>query len=217
MASSIFIEPGTGGGTITSPVISNPTFTGQEFEADGTALLPSKTYTSEPTLGLYRSAAGVMTVTGDWRVGAIGAVVLTTSGDITLASGRFLRWAAKSHLSSATDGLISMGNFSTAIGSMIKVDALPTIASGFGASPSVRAGSTPLAGSVNVGTGGAATTGAITFNGTAFPQIPFIVCTCSAGAVPTIATATTGGITFTTSVAWPASTVLNWHAISPIA
>jgi hypothetical protein len=71
-----------------------------------------------------------------------------------------------------------------------------------------------MAGSVNVGTGGVATTGVITFNGTAFPSAPFCTPSLSAGSVPTTYTATTAAITFTTSVAWPASTIVTWQCIS---
>jgi hypothetical protein len=114
----------------------------------------------------------------------------------------------------SADGLMKLFNNGGSIGSLLKVDALPTIGANFGSSPSVVTGSTPLAGAVNVGTGGTAVSGTVTFGGTAFTAAPFVTCTCSSGAVPTIATSTVSGITFTTSVAWPASTILSWHAIS---
>ncbi len=73
---------------------------------------------------------------------------------------------------SINDGWALLRNFANTIGSTLKFDALPTIASGFGAGAAVTAGSTPLGGSIAVGTT-PGTTGTLNFNGTAFPAAVF--------------------------------------------
>jgi hypothetical protein len=181
-----------------------------QASGDGTASLPAYSFASEVTLGFWRSAAATTTHQGALIVtGNLGS-----SGTVNTAGSGAFFWSTRALMRSPVNGVVTVSNFAETIGSELKVDALPTVGSGFGTSPAVIAGSTPLAGAVNVGTGGSATTGVITFGGTAFPSTPFVVCTCSLGAVPTVCVATTTNLTFTTSVAWPASTILNWIVIS---
>lgn len=117
-------------------------------------------------------------------------------------------------LGAAADGALTITNQAATIGSEIKADALPTIASGFGTSPSITAGSTPFAGSVNVGTGGVASSGVINFNGTAFPSAPFVVAASSLQNSIIKATATTTQLTLTGFAAFTASDVISWVAVS---
>lgn len=114
----------------------------------------------------------------------------------------------------AADGNLGITNSANTIGSRIKADALPTVSSGFGTSPSITAGSTPFAGSVNVGTGGVATSGVINFNGTAFPSAPYVIVTTSLTNAVCRATATTTQLTITSTTAWTASDVISWHCVS---
>lgn len=172
--------------------------------SDGTSGAPTLAFASETTLGFWRSAAATVTLQGGF----------TATGDISAASAGKITFTNRGGLAAPANGVFVLRLNDASVGSEFKVDALPTVASGFGTSPAVTAGSTALAGSIDVGTGGVATTGVINFNGTAFPSAPFVAVTCSAGAVPTIATTSTTQLTLTTSAAWPASTKVSWICIS---
>lgn len=139
----------------------------------------------------------------------------TVSGDITAAAANYIGFTGRSFWKSTVNGSFSAVNAADSIGVQLKFDALPTVASGFGASPAVTAGSTAFAGSVNVGTGGAATSGVVNFNGTAFPSAPFCTVTPSlTNAVTRPTTVTTTQLTLTTTTAWTASDVVIWQCIS---
>jgi len=187
-------SPVYSGGAIGTPVLA----------PDGTAPLPAYSFSNEPTLGFWRSAAATITATGQ--------LVGTTF--IAAATGNFY-WTGRLVMASPVNGAVNFSNNAQTIGSQLKVDALPTIASGFGTSPSITAGSTPLAGSVNVGTGGSATNGVINFAGTAFPSAPFCIATnATSHASPSQAAATTTQLTLFAVTAWPASSVVSWICIS---
>jgi hypothetical protein len=155
--------------------------------------------------GLSRISAGIVAI-GNGTQG-------DTSGSLQVTS-----WKAPSLFligSGGGSGLIGLGNTAGTIGSVVKIDALPTVASGFGTSPGVTAGSTPFAGSINVGTGGVATTGVINFNGTAYPSAPFCVATNSVShASPSQAAGTTTQLTLFAATAWPASSIVSWICVS---
>jgi hypothetical protein len=170
---------------------------------DGTSGAPAYSFTSEPTLGFWRSGAGQLTLQGGLTV---TGVILSTAHTVGSLSRGTVIWNA--------DGHPTISNNAQTVGARLKVDALPTVASGFGTSPSVTAGSTPLAGSVNVGTGGSATSGVINFNGTAFPAAPFVVCMNTTTGAVVRATASTTQLTITAPVAFVASDVICWHCIS---
>jgi hypothetical protein len=193
VASSIFIWPG-----LFSASGSTVTFTGAVRFPDGTAGAPSIAFTNEPTLGLFRQGSGLIEVVGGnfWDSGVLFIGAIATRVD------------------SPGDGLIRFLNNAGSIGSEFKVDALPTVASGFGTSPAVTAGSTPLAGSVNVGTGGVATSGVINFNGTAFPSAPFVVCMDDSSIIGVRATASTTQLTITSTTPFNANDVISWICIS---
>ncbi len=167
-------------------------------------------FASAPTEKVRINGAGDLSVSA----GAITASGNINGNDFNVAAGRFLRWTTRSALWTPVDGQMNVGNFATTIGSQLKVDALPTVSSGFGTSPAVTAGSMPFAGSVNVGTGGTATTGVINFNGTAFPSAPFVVCMNTTTGAVVRATASATQLTITAPVAFTASDVITWICVS---
>ena len=171
--------------------------------------------------------ATAATPTGTWKLGyslnggaAVYPLTVASTGLVQALSyvqssattGFFVN--TRGGFISPADGTLSFTNYAGTIGSQLKVDALPTIASGFGTTPGITAGSTPLAGSVNVGTGGVATSGVINFNGTAFPSAPFVVCMNTTTAAVLRCTATTTQLTITAPAAFVASDVVTWIAIS---
>jgi hypothetical protein len=174
---------------------------------DGTAGAPSYSFASEPTLGLYRSAAATITNTGAW----VNNGVLSSGSTI---SGSAYRITSKLLVQAPTDGNVSLANTGNTTGSQLKVDALPTIASGFGTSPSVTAGSTPFAGAVVVGSGGVATSGVVNFNGTAFPSAPFCAVTASGGAGVLVAQGSTTQLTIASAAALAAGSIISWICVS---
>lgn len=201
MANSIFIDPfGTSiAGTIT--------FTGIASFADGTNGAPSIAFTSEPGLGFFKSAAATISVPN-------GKFLLSQSYITTAGGQYFLGGSGGPSLTAVgTAGTFNIQS-AGALGVNINVSALPTVASGFGTSPAIIAGSTPLAGGVNVGTGGIATSGVINFNGTAFPSAPFVVAMNTTTGAILRATATTTQLTITATVAFTASDIVNWICFS---
>lgn len=169
---------------------------------DGTSGAPSIAFASEPTLGIFRASAANMQLQG----------TLTATGG--LVTGNFI-FPSAGRFSSAADANFVLQNNALTIGSRLKADALPTVSSAFGTAPAITAGSTPLAGSVNVGTGGVAVSGVINFNGTAFPSAPFVVCMNTTTAAVVRCTATTTQLTMTAPAAFTASDIVAWVAISP--
>jgi len=154
---------------------------------------------------------GWATITGPFSVSG----TLASNGSFVEAAGGVIFWNTRAVMESQADGHWSIENNAQTIGARIKVDSLPTVGSGFGTSPAVIAGSTPFAGSVNVGTGGVATSGVITFNGTAFPSAPFCVAsTGTANNFPVNVTPTTTQVTLVSGAAWPASILVSWICVS---
>lgn len=179
--------------------------------------------------------ATAATPTGTWKLGyslngaaATYPLTVTSAGNVFAAgfinsgggtgssqlNGNLMGFSGRITMTSLSDGNLALENSGLTIGSNLKVDALPTVSSGFGTSPAVTAGSTPLAGSVNVGTGGVATSGIINFNGTAFPSAPFVVCMNTTTAAVLRCTSTTTQLTITAPAAFTASDVVTWIAIS---
>lgn len=152
------------------------------------------------------SSTGLLTLGGNSNVASMAS--------LRAGIGSQLGWSSRSQMLAPTDGSVTLNNAAIALGSTLKFDALPTIASGFGTSPAITAGSTPLAGSINVGTGGTATTGVINFNGTAYPSAPFCIVTTTTTTTPTRVLASTTQLTLNSTVAWLASDVVNWHCVS---
>lgn len=208
MASSIFLNPAFGvavsGGSVT--------FTTPALFADGTALLPGMAFFSEPTLGLWRSAAGQITVQGALVVqGGATGITSTTTIDAGTVIGL---GTGLSQLRAPAARTFSLSDFTNAIGVRLKFDALPTIGSGFGSGAAVTAGSTPLAGSVAVGTTAGAS-GVITFNGTAFPSAPYPICMNQTTGLAVKATASTTQLTIGTATGnFADNDVISWICIS---
>ena len=136
------------------------------------------------------TVGGVLTsgslVTGTASTQALTASSVLGTGGISSGAAGYLSIATRGYFSATADGLWAFQNAAGTIGTTLKVDALPTVASGFGTSPFITAGSTPFAGSVNVGTGSPGTTGTINFNGTAFPSAPFCVTGTTTTNAPTV-------------------------------
>jgi hypothetical protein len=204
---NIRVKTDANGALVTTQSTAAPLLVG-----DGTAGAPAYSFASEPTLGFWRSSAGVITAQTN-NLASSGSITSGAAGNVGVASARFMVFGSRAVLGSPADGAFTVTNQAQAIGSQLKVDALPTIASGFGTSPAVTAGSTPLAGSVNVGTGAPGTTGTITFGGTAFPSAPF----CQANNAVTLqvvkAAASTTQLVLT-SAGFTASDVVTWLCVS---
>lgn len=177
------------GGSVANPILL----------PDGTAGGPALAFASETTLGWYRSAAGTMNLVG---------------GSLQVPAGGTLSWPGRLIQQVPADGLFKVFNGGATAGSTLKIDALPTVASGFGTSPAITAGSTALDGSVNVGTGGVATTGTITFGGTAYPSAPFCVYSTQTTNAVTRGAPTTTQLVLNSTTAWTASDLVSWHCIS---
>jgi hypothetical protein len=111
---------------------------------------------------------GNITSTANLISGGTAGVVAQSVGYIGFVNGARLR--------SPATGVLNINTNSESIGSQLKVDALPTVTAGGGTTPFITAGSTPFAGSVNVGSGSPGATITVTFGGTAFPSAPFVVC-----------------------------------------
>lgn len=218
MASSIFIWPGvsssTGGGgaSFAGAVTAGSAATGSFRAADGTALLPAYSFTSEPTLGFWRSAANTVTLQGAF----VAVSGITSMSSITAGTGgtNEFRWLGTAEMGSPGNGLITMLNATRTAGVQFKVDNLPTVSAGGGTSPAVTAGSTPLSGSVNVGSGVPGATITIAYGGTAFPSAPFPVCMNQTTGLAVKATSTTTHLTITPAIGnFGASDVISWVVI----
>lgn len=181
--------------------------------ADGTSPLPSYTFASEPTLGIWRQSAGTLEVRGNLNVSSN----ISGSGDVRAASGSTIYFQNRAKFASSADGLITVENQAATIGSVIKADALPVASACGTGSPAVVAGSTPFSGSVTVGTGGPLTC-TITFGGTAYPSAPHcngaVETTTAANARAIGYSSSTTVLTIVPATAWADSSVVNWHCVS---
>jgi hypothetical protein len=198
--------------TLAPPVVFTSTTTSMVFASSGSVGAPSIAFAAEPTMGFYRPSAGNVVF-----VGTLSATTGLASGAnmaVTAAGAYSWNSVTRSAIRSSSDGIMSMENVASTIGSKFKVDALPTVNAGFGTSPGITAGSTPFAGSVNVGTGGVATTGTIDFNGTAFPSAPFCALSTTTATYTAITAISTTQLTLTGAAAWPGSTVISWVCVS---
>lgn len=208
-----------------SATTGNTSTTGVFLAGDGTVAAPAHSFTSEPDNGWYRPAANsiaygsngttaAMTITSAGQVTTVGGGDFTTQGGVNIGGAQKYGFTTTGSLATSANGVFLLRLNDTSIGVSLKADALPTIGSGFGTSPSVTAGSTALAGSVNVGTGGIATTGVITFNGTAFPSAPFCVADSGTSNTATRISTSTTQLTLSTTVAWLTGDLLSWICIS---
>jgi len=139
-----------------------------------------------------------------------------TSDSVTVSAGGDVTFATRSNLMAPAAGVLLLANSQNSVGLRMQFGNTPAIGSGFGASPSVVAGGSDSAFSVNVGTGGAATSGVVNFAST-WAVAPVCIAqdqtTVGAG-VQKVATSTTIA-TITTAVAWTASDIVNVICFGP--
>jgi hypothetical protein len=160
--------------------------------------------------GISRTAPATLAVGNGTQGDTTGN--LTLNG-ITQLAGSTTNLGARILLNSPAVGQYDIQNNSVSMGAMINVSALPTIASGFGTGPAVTAGSTPFAGSLNVGTVTPGTGGVVNFNGTAFPSAPFCMCQDDTTLLAIRCTTTTTQLTVI-ATALTASDIVTWMCVS---
>lgn len=146
--------------------------------------------------------------------GAVTIGGITSAENINAAVTKNIGFTGRAFFGSPADGIFTINNNALTIGSELKIDALPTVASGFGTSPSITAGSTPFAGSINVGTGGVAVAGTLNFNGTAFPSAPFCTVSTATTNAVTRASPSTTQLALNSTTAWTASDIVSWVCVS---
>lgn len=184
--------------------------------ADGSASAPSISFATTPTSGAFLKSGGIAFTNGGTEVfGVLG-------GTLELSSGSTVSWGATS-VGSAADTILARGaaGVLTATGASgtngirLQFNGAPTVGT-CGTSPSITSGSRDTAGSVNVGTGGTATSCGVTFNAT-WASAPFCVAngtTTTAGNVRALAVnTTTTAMTITAASAWAASEVVQWVCV----
>ncbi len=141
------------------------------------------------------------------------ALSISYAGNINGGAASLVSWSGTTRLGAPLVGQLNVVNTGQTSGAALNVSALPTVGSGFGTSPAVIAGSTPFAGSVNVGTVAPGTTGTITFGGTAFPSTPHCIANNTITAQVVKATPTTTQLVLT-SAGFTASDIVDWICIS---
>lgn len=145
-----------------------------------------------------------------WRDAAGGAAFFQMGGTASTFpcvanAGALLKVLQAGTNCTSGDGNLGTGHLSS------DNAAPPTISSGFGTNPSIVSGG-DLAFLVNVGTGGAATSGVVAF-GTAFTTAPSCMAEDTTTIDATRASASTTQVTLTATVAWTASDVVAVHCI----
>lgn len=197
--------------TPSQKVITSPQINGSALFADGSLASPSISFQSDSDTGFrWLSSGSIRYVANGGDVITFSPTSLDVGASTTFRSGSF---GTKLAFPTA-DGIAVIQNNADNRGIRFQVAAVPTIASGFGSSPSIDAGSSDSAGFVNVGTGGAATTGTINF-GTTWSVAPYCTVTDSAttGGVSRITSVSTTQIVFTGTAAWTASDKIYWNCI----
>lgn len=141
-----------------------------------------------------------------------GSSVMVVGSGLTIGapSDGFLGFTGRTFMVAPADGVVTFQNNAGTQGLRMQFGNVPTINSAFGTSPSVVAGSTDTAFSVNVGTGGAATSGVVGFANT-WPSAPRCIAqdTTTVGAGVQKVTTSTTLATITTATAWTASDIVN--------
>lgn len=197
----------------------------------GTAASPSYTFTTDTNTGLYSvdadqlgvSTAGVRSFKFSQTAGKLEGVSAAPVLDLNTSAGACLSYGSTSSICAATN-IVSISattyNFVSAnaiiqMGTVpVLANTTPTVASGFGTSPSVTAGKA-YAFRVNVGTGGTASTGVITVGAAATTgwncsctDITTHVGTCQQTASTTTTASFGQFVSAGTAQAWAASDVL---------
>lgn len=167
------------------------------------------TTTAKMRLG-YISPSGVTTYPIElWNIGRTIAL-----GDVFTGAAGSFSFTSRAIMASPADGQITYTTNDGTIGSRIKADALPTISSGFGGGAAITAGSTPFAGSINVGTT-PGTGGVINFNGTAFSTAPFVIAQNNSTAADTVKASTSLTQLTITAAALANNDIIHWICVSP--
>lgn len=165
--------------------------------AGGSATMSSLTFTNGTVLS--DSASGKLLVTGTTPMLQLGGTTSSFSALKGSGTNVLLRLADDS-----ASGII-FGRFGTF--NMLVSDGSPTISSGFGTSPSIVAHNGPASFRINVGTGGAATSGVVGLPGaTTGWNCQVTDMTNNTATRQTASTTTTA--TFTAAAAWAASDIL---------
>lgn len=219
LAGFLVFAPGSEAQRGNVPVVPIPATGGIAYFANGSSSTPSVSFVGSKFDGFWWKSLGHVIYS------AQGNPALDFSTGILTGAAYTIGW---NNVNNVTTGALPDISFvrggaagqlvldgGSTIGARFKVESLPTISSGFGTSPSIVAGSTALAGAVNVGTGGVATTGVINFNGTAWgTAAPFCTPVPSLTNVPTRPTTiSTTQLTLTTTTAWTASDIVYWTCI----
>ena len=204
---------------LVSILLASVVLSGQDYYRGGFALPASGVVTFGNPADLGLSRGGVATVyvgngtAGDFS-GTLSANTLNGFGSINTTATGLVGWGANGWMASPAPAHFILENNATTIGVRFKVDALPTVSSGFfsgGVAPAVTALSTPFFGSVNVGTVTASAVGVINFNGTAFPVAPqTTICQNTTGFTAVRCTATATQLTITSNGNFVASDVISW-------
>lgn len=120
----------------------------------------------------------------------------------------------QSIIQNTNDGVLNFTNNGQTTGVSISVSGAPTIASGFGTTPSIASDSSDVSGEVNVGTGGSASAGILNFarTHTKAPRCIAGVSTSSSGNVRAMGvTTSTTQMQLTAASAWAASSIV-WYS-----
>ena len=186
---------------------SMPVETRWELRPVQGAASPTFTYV---LMGRINNAAWVDIATF-YNVGTFMASTIAATNLALGAAGQFY-WQGRTIGTSPVNGTVSLQVNDLSAGIRFQFAAAPTIASGFGTTPSITAGSTDTAGQVDVGTGGAASSGVIDF-ATTWASAPFVVAMNQTNAVVLKAVATTTQLTITGAAAFTAGDKINWICI----
>jgi hypothetical protein len=183
------------------------------------ALALANTLTTVGNFPITLTATGTTTVTlpTSGTLATLGANTFT--GDQTLPAGNSINWVGRSWVGSNGFGLVKLSNINSTVYAVIDVNSA-SIGTGFGTSPSVTG--VGKMGAVNVGTGGTATTGTITFTSDAIAHHFCIVSdnthpaqnTTTSCSIADNGTATT--LTISTTAAWAASDVITWEFLGTV-
>ncbi len=142
----------------------------------------------------------------------LGMVGLALVGLVSISAGQTtvqrVLTTIGSSLLATPDGTLSLQHTDASRGIRFQFGAVPTVGT-CGTNPSVSANSTDTAGSVDVGTGGIATSCTVTFS-TAWTNAPYCVASNRDTSLIARATATTTVLTITSASAFTASDDINW-------
>ncbi len=134
----------------------------------------------------------------------------TFTGSQTLPNSGYLIWGSRAAFASNCNGCIVVAD--NAIAKLFQIHAAtPTLTSGFGTGAAIASNSLDSAGHINIGTGGTATTGVISFGQTWINGAECFAWDKTTPAIVVSCSATTSAMTFTSTTPWTASDVIGWH------